>query len=737
MIFNIHNMHCASCVKSIEQGLLKDDAVSKASVNLANKTVDIESKLSTEQLISLLQNLGYEASLAHEDNQDSDQEDNLMARQYRVLIKQSLIAGSVGIILMLLSMFQLLPSLSTLHGQVISFFLGILTFITLYYTGKDIYQHATKAFWHHQANMDTLIAVGTGSAWLYSQIITIFPALVPAMAQHLYFEATLIIVALVKLGSALELKARGKTSQAINRLIGLQPKTARLIKNNEEIDIPVDKIQDNDLLRVRPGEKIPLDGVVIEGQSTIDESMLTGEPIPIKKQSDDTVIGGTMNKQGSFIMRVTRTGGETTLSQIINLVKQAQNTKPSIARYADIIAAYFVPIVMALAVLTALIWFNIGPTPQTGFMLVTGMTVLIIACPCALGLAAPISVMVGMGKAAELGCLIRNGEALQSAASLETIVLDKTGTITLGKPKVANVFATTNSNETKLLSICASLEAQSEHPLAEAILEEAKQHKIELQSVTQFSALSGLGVSGIVRNKHFLLGNKKMMLDNNIDLTPLLPKVEEETQLAHTPMFLACDGLLQGMITVADPIKADSKAAINRLKEFGIRVIMLTGDNQATALAVAKQVGIDHVISEVLPQDKTAAIKQLQSEHRRVGMVGDGINDAPALSQADVGFAMGSGSDIAIESADITLMRHSIHAVVNAIALSKATMRNMKGNMLGAFAYNLLAIPIAGGILYPLFGLLLNPMIAGGAMALSSVTVVTNANRLRWFKVEE
>jgi Cu+-exporting ATPase len=582
--------------------------------------------------------------------------------------------------------------------------------------------------------MDTLIAIGTGVAWVYSSFVVIFPDSVSEIARHVYFDTATLIITFINLGSALEMRARGKTSEAIKRLIGLQPKTARVQREGKEIDIPIEQVQMDDIVRVRPGEKIPVDGELVEGSSHVDESMLTGEPVPVSKKVGDEVVGGSVNKSGSFLFKATRIGKDTALSQIIEMVRKAQNTKPEIGRLADKVSSIFVPTVLIIAVLTMLAWFNFGPQPQLTYMLVTTMAVLIIACPCALGLATPISVMVGVGKAAEYGVLIRRGDALQKSGQLTTVVLDKTGTITEGKPVVTALEPSLGWSEEDLLKIAASVETNSEHPLAEAVVEASKEKNIELPSIESFEAVSGHGVRALYQQKTVLLGNRKLMEDNGVSLGSLIESSEKLSKLGQTVIFVSVGGEAAGLLGISDPIKKDSKEAIQRLQELGIKVVMLTGDNRATAETVAALVGMDDFIAEVLPQDKADQITKLQKQGEKVAMVGDGINDAPALAGSDVGFAIGTGTDVAIESADITLMRGSLHGVADAIAISKATLRNIKENLVGAFGYNSLAIPIAAGILFPFTGLLLNPIIAGATMALSSLTVVTNANRLRWFK---
>jgi P-type Cu+ transporter len=581
--------------------------------------------------------------------------------------------------------------------------------------------------------MDTLIMLGTGAAWVYSMVVVFVPTLLPEMARHVYFEATAMIIGLINLGLALEVKARGRTSEAIKRLIGLQAKTARIVRDDKEIDIAIEDVQLDDIVRIRPGDKIPVDGIVLDGYTAMDESMLTGEPMPVEKNIGDTVATGTLNKTGSILFRVTGVGKDTALARIVDMVKHAQNSKPPIGRLADVISAYFVPAIMIISIVSALIWLNFGPAPTIAFAVVSATTLLIIACPCALGLATPMSVMVGVGKAAEAGVLIRNGEALQTASKITAMVVDKTGTITLGAPKVTDIELTSAKSEEAVLQIAASLESGSEHPLALAIVETGEERGVTPDKVEHFNAIAGHGIEGVVGGKHIYFGNERLMQAQGIEIEAFLDRAQALATEAKTPIFMAVDGLLAGIVAVADPIKDDSVAAIKRLQNNGLRVIMLTGDNRATAAAVAKKVGIKEFYAEVLPQDKTDKITALQMEGEIVGMTGDGINDAPALAMANVGFAIGTGTDVAIESADVTLMRGSLHGLADAIAVSKATLRNVKQNLFGAFIYNVTGVPVAAGILYPFFGLLLSPIVAGAAMAFSSLTVVLNANRLRFF----
>ncbi len=731
---SIGSMSCAGCVASVERALLAVPGVERAVVNFAEHTAQVSGRVSAQALIEGVVAAGYEAAELRGTDDEAEEKAAAEFAHYHELLKKAAVAGLVGSSLFGMMLFGVMPSLE--EGRLFWVFVAAISLYILIYAGGRFFTGAWKAFKAHNANMDTLIALGTGTAWLFSVLILIWPSLVPMDAQHLYFEAAVIIIALINLGGALEMRARGKTSEAIKRLIGLQAKTARVVRDGKEIDVPIDEVGLNETVRVRPGETVAVDGVVIEGRSNIDESMISGEPLPVEKQVGDEVIGGTLNKSGSFLFSTTHIGKETALARIIEMVRQAQNSKPAIGRLVDKIAAVFVPVVLLIAVVTFLAWFNFGPEPKMAYLLLTTMTVLIIACPCALGLATPISIMVGVGKAAEYGVLIRNGEALQRAGQIATIVLDKTGTVTEGRPTVTHLIPAAGWDEAKLLTVAASLERASEHPLAEAIVLEANGRELQLSSVTDFEAIAGHGVRGVLGGQALLLGNRKLMDDHDVALNELPAAAARLAANGETPMYLAQGGVVAGIVAVADPIKADSKAAIARLRSIGIKVVMLTGDNAATAAAVARQVGIDEVIAEVLPADKSAKVAALQAAGEVVGMVGDGINDAPALARADVGFAIGTGTDVAIESADVTLMRGSLHGVADAIAISKATVRNIKQNLFGAFIYNSLGIPIAAGVLFPLFGVLLNPIVAGGAMAMSSLTVVTNANRLRLFKPE-
>ena len=735
----IEGAGCASCVGKIEKALTATPGVESAQMNFADRTVTVNGTANTHTLIQTVEAAGYGAKVFDSTSSDNalDEKEAADSAYYKKLIRHTIIALSVGVPLMIYGLLGGEMTVQTSAQRLGWLVVGVITLAVMYFSGRHFYVGAWRSFKSHSANMDTLIALGTGTAWLYSMVVVFIPDAVPAMARHVYFEATAMIIGLIDLGLALEVKARGKTSEAIKRLIGLQAKTAIVIRADKEVKIAIEDVRKNDLVKVKPGEKIPVDGEVCEGHSTIDESMLTGEPMPVEKGQGDEVVAGTLNKSGVLTFKATRVGKDTALAHIIDMVKRAQNSKPAIGRMADTISAYFVPTVMIISILSALAWLNFGPQPALAFAVVSATTVLIIACPCALGLATPMSVMVGVGKAAEAGVLIRNGEALQSASKITAMVLDKTGTITAGAPTVTDVVVANSDDKTRILQLAASLESGSEHPLAHAIVQSAQDQGIELLKIDSFAAITGLGVEAKCDGKALLFGNEKLMHQRGVALKDYVQQAQDLAKEAKTPMFFAIEGELAAVIAVADPIKDDSIAAIKRLQANNIDVIMLTGDNKETAAAVAKKVGIKEFVAEVLPEDKANKVKALQQQQHVVGMTGDGINDAPALALADVGFAIGTGTDVAIESADITLMRGSLHGLADAIAVSKATLSNIKQNLFGAFIYNGVGIVFATGLLYPFFGVLLSPVIAGAAMGFSSVTVVSNANRLRFFKAQE
>lgn len=680
----------------------------------------------------------------------TDSQEEAQAREYRTMMRKFWFAAVLGVPVLLTMLIEYIPSLreATMPWhQVIGITSAILTFPVLAWSGNQFFGGAWNNFRNHNTNMDTLVALGTGSAWAYSTIVAVAPWLFPAGTQGMYFDVAVIVIALIVLGQALELRARSRSSAAIKKFLELQAKTARVIRNGSEMDIPIEEVVVGDTVLVRPGEKVPVDGVILEGESAIDESVVTGESVPVDKGAGDTVIGSSVNKTGAFTFRATKVGRDTALAQIIEMVQQAQNSKPPIGRLVDTVSSYFVPSVMIIAVITFLVWFNFGPPPVLNYSIVTMVAVLVIACPCALGLATPISLMVGVGKAAEYGVLIRNGEALETASRLTTVVLDKTGTITKGKPELTDVLPLNNFSENDLLQLAAIADRRSEHPLAEAIVKGARARGISMDEPEEFNAIPGHGVEATVEGLRVLVGNRKLMEREKVSITEFEEGASRLADEGKTPMFVAVDGRPAGIVAVADTIKADSVAAILALRKLNIEVVMMTGDNERTAQAIARQAGISRVLADVLPEEKARQVELLQSEgsprkerggrgSRLVGMVGDGINDAPALAQADIGFAIGTGADVAIEAADITLVGGSLRGVVTAIEVSRATLRNIKQNLFGAFVYNVLGIPIAAGILYPVFGLLLSPIIAGAAMAASSITVVTNANRLRFFEAK-
>ncbi|HEU0291513.1 MAG TPA: heavy metal translocating P-type ATPase [Anaerolineales bacterium] len=737
----IENLRCASCVKFIEEELKSTQGVLNANVNIATQeaTVDyLPQNTKLAELNKAIEAWGYKPRPAASDA-PVDKQEEAHAREYRKLMNKFWFAAVISVFVMITAYYQVVPILRNWSMDSLRLLWGVTALLTLpvmLWSGSDFFTGAWAAFKHRSANMNTLIALGTGAAWLYSTFAILFPSVFPEGTSEPFYDVVAVVIALVVLGQALELRAKGQSSSAIKKLLGLQAKTARVIRDGQEMDLPVEEVLVGDVIQVRPGEKVPVDGVIIEGSSAVDESMLTGESLPASKKMGDEVIGATLNKTGAFKFRATKVGKDTALAQIVKMVQDAQNSKAPIARLADTISGYFVPIVMILAVWTFVIWFVIGPQPQLVYALVTSVTVLIIACPCALGLATPMSLMVGIGKGAEHGILIRSGEALQTARAIQTVVLDKTGTITKGKPELTDVLLNEPSlvSSDQLLRMAASVERVSEHPLAQAIVEAAQARKLEVAEVKDFEAIPGHGVSAKVDGHNILIGNLKLMNREQIVLASLEEKSKSLADDGKTPMFIALDGKAAGIVAVADTVKEDSAEAIKALQTLGIEVVMITGDNRRTAEAIARQVGITRVLAEVLPEDKAQNVQQLQSENKKVAMVGDGINDAPALAQADVGLAIGTGTDVAIEASDITLIKGSLKGVVTAIEVSRATMTNIYQNLVGAFFYNVLGIPVAMGVLFPFFGLLLSPLIAGAAMAFSSVTVVGNANRLRGFK---
>jgi len=735
----IKGMSCASCVNRVEKALKQVPGVLNASVNLSTERARITyipGAVELSKLISAVANTGYEATIIT-DSEPEDYERRDREKRYRQLVRKMVFSAILSVIILFGSMPEIFTFLKSIPEQIRWIALFVLTTPVLIYSGSQFYSGAWKALKHGAADMNTLIAIGTGAAYIYSVVATFFPGFLPENMRNIYFDTTAIIITLILVGRVLEARAKGRTSEAIKKLMGLQAKTAQVVRNGNEVDIPIEQVQVGDIIVVRPGEKIAVDGEVIKGSSFVDESMITGESLPVEKKVGDEVIGATINKTGTFQFRATKVGKDTALAQIIRMVQEAQGTKAPIQRLADFIASIFVPVVIVIAILSFVIWFAFGPEPSLTFALITFVTVLIIACPCALGLATPTSIMVGTGKGAENGILIKGGEALETAHKIQTIILDKTGTITEGKPRVTDVIAFNCFDEADILSMAAAVEKGSEHPLGEAIYERAQEKGLKIPEAKNFKAIPGHGVEAEVNNVKILLGNIKFMTDKGITLDSAKEKSIDLAKEGKTPMFVAFDNKLVGLIVVADTVKPDSKKAIEALHRLGLEVVIMTGDNKRTAEAIARQIGVDRVFAEVLPVDKANLVKKLQQEGKIVAMVGDGINDAPALAQADVGIAIGTGADVAMEASDITLIKGNLISVVHAIQLSRATMRNIKQNLFGSFVYNSLGIPIAAGVLYPFTGLLLSPIIASAAMAASSVTVVSNALRLRQFKVKE
>ncbi len=657
---------------------------------------------------------------------------------YRTMMRKFWFAASVGVPLTLLMFAEFIPAwreaLMPYH-RAVSIVSALLTLPVLAWSGSQFFQGAWNGFRNHNTNMDTLVALGTGSAWAYSTVVAFAPGLFPAGTAGMYFEVATIVIALILFGQALEMRAKRRSSAAIRKLLELQAKTARVIRGGRELDIPIEEVVVGDTVLVRPGEKIPVDGIILTGESAIDESVVTGESVPVDKKPGDPVVGSSVNKTGAFTFRATKVGRDTALARIVEMVERAQNSRPPIGRLVDKISSYFVPAVMIIAILTFLAWFNFGPEPVLNYSIVTMVAVLVIACPCALGLATPISLMVGVGKAAENRVLIRNGEALETASRLQTIVLDKTGTITKGRPELTDVLPVGEFREEELLGLAAAADRRSEHPLAEAIVRGARARGVSFGEPDEFDSIPGHGVKAVVGGRQVLVGNRKLMAREKVSTAEFEVVAARLADEGKTPMFVAVDGQPAGVVGVADTIKEDSVASIRTLQRIGLEVVMITGDNERTAQAIARQVGITHVLADVLPEQKASEVLRLQKKGGQlVGFVGDGINDAPALAQADIGFAIGGGADVAIEAADVTLVGGSLRGVVTAIEVSRATLRNIKQNLFGAFIYNVLGIPVAAGVLFPVLGMLLSPIIAGAAMAASSITVVTNANRLRSFE---
>ncbi|MDA0146935.1 heavy metal translocating P-type ATPase [Vibrio sp. LaRot3] len=731
----ISGMTCASCVASVEKSLLGVSGVNKVQVNLAEQSAIVwsESSIQQNELSTAVANAGYQAQVLTDakTQQQKQLEQQLATQQHH---KRSAWFGLlIGGPLMAWGVLGGNMMIRNASDQLTWGIVGIICLALLATAGRSFFTNAWQALTHGRATMDTLVALGTGAAWLFSILVVVMPHWFPEASRHVYFEASAMIIGLISLGHYIEAKAKAKTTQSLQALIDLQPSKATLVTDSGDQEIDVEQIQQGMHIRIKPGEKVPIDGMIIQGYSYIDESMLTGEPMPVEKQNGDSISAGTLNQDGSLVIEATGVGSETMLARIIQMVRQAQSSKPAIAKLADQISSVFVPVVVAIAIIAAGVWFAVGPDPKASYMLVVATTVLIIACPCALGLATPLSVTVGVGKAAELGILIRDADVLQSASKINTVVFDKTGTLTQGTPSVERIF-TLDSTEQELLSLAAGLEQHSEHPLAKAIVAKANQNDAEFAHIDQFNNLRGKGVTGSWQGKAVSVVSLSQAMKTDVDLSELSGAIVQCEQQVWTPVIVTLDNVAQGLIAITDPIKIDAKQAVQALLALNITPVMLTGDNHSVAAAIAAQLGIEQVISQVLPDEKAQHIEQLQQQGKTVAMIGDGVNDAPALALADIGIAMGSGSDVAIESAQMTLLNSSPMSVVKAIELSKATVKNMKQNLFGAFIYNSLGIPIAAGVLFPAFGFLLSPVVAGAAMALSSITVVSNANRLRLFE---
>ncbi|HED3226166.1 TPA: copper-exporting P-type ATPase CopA [Klebsiella aerogenes] len=730
----INGMSCASCVSRVQNALAVVPGVSQARVNLAERTALVMGSASAAELVQAVEKAGYGAEAIEDDLERRERQQETAIATMKRFRWQAIVALLVGVPVMVWGMIGDNMMVSD-DNRSLWLVIGLITLAVMVFAGGHFYRSAWKSLKNGTATMDTLVALGTGVAWLYSMSVNLWPQWFPMEARHLYYEASAMIIGLINLGHMLEAHARQRSSKALEKLLDLTPPSARVVTPEGEKDLPLAEVEAGMTLRLTTGDRVPVDGVISQGEAWFDEAMLTGEPVPQQKGDGDAIHAGTVVQDGSVLFTASAVGSQTTLARIIRMVRQAQSSKPEIGQLADKISAVFVPAVVAIALISAGIWYFFGPAPQIVYTLVIATTVLIIACPCALGLATPMSIISGVGRAAEYGVLVRDADALQRASELDTLVFDKTGTLTEGKPQVVAVKTFAGVDETTAVRLAAALEQGSSHPLARAILDKAADST--LPEVSGFRTLRGLGVSGEAEGRRLLLGNQALLNEQHIATVELESEMTTQASRGATPVLLAIDGQAAALFAIRDPLREDSIDALARLHRQGYRLVMLTGDNPTTANAIAKEAGIDEVIAGVLPDGKADAIKRLQSEGHKVAMVGDGINDAPALAQADVGIAMGGGSDVAIETAAITLMRHSLNGVADALAISKATLRNMKQNLLGAFVYNSLGIPIAAGILWPLTGTLLNPVVAGAAMALSSITVVSNANRLLRFKPKE
>lgn len=736
--YTIKGMTCAACSSAVERVTRKIDGVAESNVNLTTALMTItydETKVTPELIIKKVDRAGFGAELYVEEKKEDNQGDDIQKTKRRLICNIILAIPLLYICLgHMLPITLPLPAFMDMHKAPFNFaFVQLVLTTIILINGRKFYLVGFKSLFKGHPNMDSLVAIGTGSAFIYSLIMTIGIPSNPESAHNLYYESAAVVVTLVMLGKYMEGRSKNKTSEAIRKLMELAPDTAIVIRDGEQIEVPVEEVTIEETILIKPGSRIPLDGVILEGSTSVDESMLTGESIPVEKTNGDEVIGGSVNYQGAVSVKVTHVGADTTLAKIVKMMEDAQGKKAPISKVADTVAGYFVPTVMGIAAVAAIIWALLGH--DITFVLTIFVSVLVIACPCALGLATPTAIMVGTGLGANHGILIKSGEALEISHKVNAVVLDKTGTITEGKPSVTQLITRDISDE-ELLMIAASCEQVSEHPLGTAIVNEAKTRKIELQEVTKFQSITGQGIQANIENKTYYIGNKKLCVEQQIDYTEYEVEATELANKGQTPMFVGCEGKAIGIVAVADTLKETSAEAIQKIKDLGIEVYMLTGDNKLTADYIGQKVNVDHVIAEVLPSDKASVVEKLQKEGKCVMMVGDGINDAPALVQADVGVAIGSGSDIALDSSDVVLMKSDLHDVYKAIKLSKATIRNIKQNLFWAFFYNACGLPLAAGALYAINGMLLSPVIGGFAMSLSSVCVVSNALRLRSTKLD-
>lgn len=739
---SIDGMTCASCVARVEKALKKVSGVEQANVNLATERAWIQpnATVSSQDLIRAIQKAGYDAKLLQHDSNEQHDKKNLEQQQLKRDLVISLILALPVFILEMGS--HMIPAFHmwVMHniGQQQSWLIQFaLTTLVLLLPGRRFYQKGIPALLRFAPDMNSLVAVGTLAAYSFSLVATFMPQLLPEGTVHVYYEAAAVIVSLILLGRYFEAKAKGRTSQAIQHLIGMQAKTARIHRDGQIIEVPVAEVSSNTIVEIRPGERIPVDGEVVEGHSYIDESMITGEPVPVAKQVGNQVVGGTINQNGTLNIRATAIGEASVLAQIIRMVEQAQGSKLPIQALVDKVTMWFVPAVMLLAALTFIVWFIFGPEPTLTFGLVNAVAVLIIACPCAMGLATPTSIMVGTGRGAEMGVLFRKGEALQLLQDVKVVAVDKTGTLTEGKPTLTDFHVQSGFDADQVFVLLASVEAKSEHPIALAIVQAATEKQVSLLPVTEFDSITGSGIEALVNGQRIQIGADRYMQQIGLDVSAFNAEAARLGQEGKTPIYMAIDQQLAAIVAVADPIKDTTFAAIAALHQLGLKVAMITGDNRHTAQAIAARLQIDHVVAEVLPEGKVDVVRELQQQFGRVAFVGDGINDAPALAQADVGIAIGTGTDVAIEAAEVVLMSGNLQGVPNAIALSKATIRNIRQNLFWAFIYNIALIPIAAGVLYPFAGILLSPIFAAGAMALSSVFVLGNALRLKYFQAAQ